>query len=106
MKTQKEFITKTNLLLIKHFGIPPRNKKLPDPLDMLIATILSQNTNDNNSYKAYRNLKSHYKSWKELVNEKRVTIESVIRVGGLAPQKSRTIKNLLRIKFLLFSSCP
>lgn len=95
MKTQNEFIIKTNLLLIKHFGIPPRNKKLPDPLDMLIATILSQNTNDNNSYKAYRNLKSHYKSWNELVNVKRVTIESVIRVAGLAKQKSEAIKNLI-----------
>ena len=95
MKSKRKFIIKCNSLLIKHFGIPPRNKKLPDPLDMLIATILSQNTNDNNSYKAYLNLKSRYKSWNELVNEKRVTIESVIRVAGLAPQKSRTIKNLL-----------
>ena len=95
MKTQKEFIIKTNSLLIKHFGIPKRNKKLPDPLDMLIATILSQNTNDNNSYKAYRNLKSRYKSWNELVNVKRVTIESVIRVAGLAKPKSEAIKNLI-----------
>lgn len=83
-------------MLIKHFGIPPRNKKLPDPLDMLIATILSQNTNDNNSYKAYLNLKSRYKSWSELVNEKRVAIENIIRVAGLAKQKSRTIKILLK----------
>jgi endonuclease III len=95
MKTQKEFIIKTNSLLIKRFGIPKRNKKLPDPLDMLIATILSQNTNDNNSYKAYRNLKSRYNSWDELVNVKRVTIESVIRVAGLAKQKSEAIKNLI-----------
>ncbi len=95
MKTQKEFIIKINRLLIKHFGIPQRNKKLPDPLEMLIATILSQNTNDNNSYKAYQNLKSHYKSWKELADEKRTKIESVIRVAGLAKQKSFAIKNLL-----------
>ena len=96
MKSKRKFIIKCNSLLIKHFGIPPRNKKLPDPLDMLIATILSQNTNDNNSYKAYLNLKSRYKSWNELVNEKRVTIENIIRVAGLAKQKSRTIKILLK----------
>ncbi|MFA5804988.1 MAG: endonuclease III [Melioribacteraceae bacterium] len=95
MKTKREFIIKCNSLLTKHFGMPPRNKKLADPLDMLIATILSQNTNDNNSYKAYLNLKSRYKSWNELVNEKRVTIESVIRVAGLAKQKSEAIKNLI-----------
>ena len=62
---------------------------------MLIATILSQNTNDNNSYKAYQNLKSHYQSWNELADEKRVTIEKVIRVAGLAKQKSEAIKKLL-----------
>ena len=95
MKSKRNFIVKCDSLLIKHFGITTRNKKLPDPLDMLIATILSQNTNDNNSYKAYQNLKSRYKSWDELVNVKRATIESVIRVAGLARQKSEAIKNLI-----------
>ncbi|NJD21893.1 MAG: endonuclease III [Melioribacter sp.] len=95
MRSIRTLINEVNNLLIKKFGIPPRNKKLPDPLDMLIATILSQNTNDNNSYKAYQNLKNRYKSWNELVNVKRVTIESVIRVAGLAKQKSHTIKELI-----------
>lgn len=95
MKKRNETIIKVNKLLIEWFSIPRRNKILPDPLDLLIATILSQNTNDNNSYKAYQNLKEQYKSWDELINEKRVTIESVIRVAGLAKQKSEAIKNLL-----------
>lgn len=95
MKNKQTIITAVNELLIKKFGIPRRNKVLPNPLDLLIATILSQNTNDNNSYKAYQNLKSRYKSWEELVNEKKVTIESVIRVAGLAKQKSEAIKNLI-----------
>lgn len=84
-----------NKLLIKRFGIPKRNKTLPNPLDLLIATILSQNTNDNNSYKAFQNLKNHYKTWEEVANLNRVTIESLIRVAGLAKQKSEAIKNLL-----------
>jgi endonuclease-3 len=92
---QKEFILKVNELLIDRFGIPKRNKKLPDALDLLIATILSQNTNDNNSYKAFRDLKSKYKSWEELINEKRITIEHVIRIAGLAKQKSEAIKNAI-----------
>lgn len=95
MKKRNETIIKVNKLLIERFSVPRRNKILPDPLDLLIATILSQNTNDNNSYKAYQNLKEQYKSWDELINEKRVTIESVIRVAGLAKQKSEAIKNLL-----------
>jgi len=94
MKNRSAIISKVNQLLIKRFDIPERSKALPDPLDLLIATILSQNTNDNNSYKAFQNLKDRYKSWDELIDEKRVTIESVIRVAGLAKQKSGAIKNL------------
>jgi endonuclease-3 len=95
MKNKQTIITAVNELLIKKFGIPRRNKILPNPLDLLIATILSQNTNDNNSYKAFQNLKSRYKSWEELLSEKRIVIENVIRVAGLAKQKSGAIKNLI-----------
>ena len=94
MLTKSKKIKKVNALLIKKFGIPKRNG-LPNPLDLLIATILSQNTNDNNSYKAFQNLKSRYKSWGELLDEKRSVIKSRIRVAGLAEQKSAAIKNLI-----------
>ena len=90
-----ESILQINKLLIKHFGIPKRQNPLPDPLDTLIATILSQNTNDNNSYKAFNNLKSAYANWDEAADAKRSTIEKLIRVAGLAPAKSKAIKNLL-----------
>ncbi len=95
MKNKQTIISAVNELLIKKFGIPRRSKVLPNPLDLLIATILSQNTNDNNSYKAFQNLKSRYKSWEELLSEKRIVIENVIRVAGLAKQKSGAIKNLI-----------
>ncbi len=40
--------------LEKHLGTPVRNngKNPPELLDMLIATLLSQNTNDTNSYRS------------------------------------------------------
>ncbi len=88
-------ILQINKLLIKHFGIPKRQNPLPDPLDTLIATILSQNTNDNNSYKAFNNLKSSFPDWETATDAKRSTIEKLIRVAGLAPAKSKAIKNLL-----------
>ena len=88
-------IKKVNKLLIKKFGIPHRNKKLPDSVDMIIATILSQNTNDNNSYKAYQNLRQRFKNWNELLKVKRTTIEKEIRVAGLGKQKSKAIKDLV-----------
>ncbi len=88
-------ILKVNKLLINHFGIPPRNKELPDSVDMIIATILSQNTNDNNSYKAYQNLKRKYKSWNKLLNVNRSDIEKEIKVAGLGLQKSKAIKDFI-----------
>jgi len=91
----KEKINKVNKLLVAHFGIPARPKKLPNPIDALIATILSQNTNDRNSYQAFRNLKKKYKSVKELADAPISEIESVIRVAGLGRQKSASIKKFL-----------
>jgi endonuclease-3 len=84
-----------NQLLIGHFGIPQRPKRLPNPIDTLIATILSQNTNDKNSYQAYKNLKIKYKSWEEISDTPRTKIEQTIRVAGLGKQKSYTIKKFL-----------
>jgi len=88
-------IKKINQLLVRHFGIPSRPKKLPSPIDTIIATILSQNTNDNNSYKAYQNLKQKYDSLEEIAEIPRYKIEKIIRVAGLGKQKSETIKKLL-----------
>ncbi len=97
MSTEKyKLIKKANRLLVKHFGIPPRNKKLPNPVDMLIGTILSQNTNDKNSYQAYKNLREKYKSWEEILTARRTTIESVIKVAGLGKQKSEAIKSFVK----------
>lgn len=93
-KTEEKIIC-TNKLLVDRYGIPKRQNPLPDPLDLLIATVLSQNTNDNNSYKAFQNLKSAYNSWDELIDVKRTKIEKIIRVAGLAKQKSEAIKNLI-----------
>lgn len=92
----KKNIAKINSLLIQHFGVPEKAKKLPDPLDAIIGTILSQNTNDNNSYKAYRNLKENFKSWDELIPLTPAKIEKYIRVAGLGKQKSKAIYNLLQ----------
>jgi len=91
---QKE-IQKINKLLVSHFGVPSRAEILPNPLDMLIATILSQNTNDNNSYKAYNKLKSRFQNWDEVRKAGRISIEKEIKIAGLGLQKSTAIKNLL-----------
>jgi endonuclease III len=89
-------IKKVNNLLIKRFGIPEKNKRTPDPVDLLIATILSQNTNDKNSYKAFRNLKDNFTNWDELEKLPASKIEKYIKVAGLGKQKSNAIKGFLK----------
>lgn len=66
------------------------------PLDELIFTILSQNTNDRNRDRAWDALKSRYPTWDAVAAAPRRRIESVIRAGGLAPTKSARIQEVLR----------
>jgi endonuclease-3 len=91
----KKKINKINSLLIQFFGIPKKNKKNPDPVDMLIGTILSQNTNDKNSYRAYQNLKQKFNTWDEVARLTPLRIERVIKIAGLGKQKSKAINNVL-----------
>ena len=92
----KKKIEKINKLLIEYFGIPPKAKKNPTPLDAIIGTILSQNTNDKNSYQAYRNLKDNFNNWDELSLLKPPQIEKYIKVAGFGKQKSKAIYELLQ----------
>jgi len=66
------------------------------PLDELIFTILSQNTSDLNRDRAWKSLKDRYPTWEQVVAAPRKRLESVIRVGGLAPTKSARIQEVLR----------
>lgn len=89
-------IKTVNKLLIKRFGIPAKSRKTPDPVDFLIATILSQNTNDRNSYKAFKNLKENFINWDEVEKLPASKIEKYIKIAGLGKQKSNTIKGFLK----------
>jgi endonuclease-3 len=95
MNEIKQIITKVNKLLIKKYGIPKRSKIPPDPVGLLIATILSQNTNDKNSYKAFQNLKGKYSDWESVEKLPRQKIEKLIKTAGLGRQKSLAIKQFL-----------
>ncbi len=94
-KELNEKIIEINNLLIERFGIPPKNKRKPDPLDLLIATILSQNTNDKNSYKAFRQLKNEFPDYSLVKKAPLTKIKNAIKVAGLAEQKAKAIQNLI-----------
>jgi endonuclease III len=82
-------------ILESALGMPVQAARLPRPLDMLIATILSQNTNDKNSHRAYVRLRKKYPRWQEVAEASLRGIISAIRVGGMANQKSSRVKETL-----------
>ncbi|KAF7838375.1 putative DNA glycosylase [Senna tora] len=65
-------------------------------LDGLVRTVLSQNTTDANSLRAFASLKSAFPTWEEVLNADSKDVEDAIRCGGLAPTKASCIKNVLR----------
>jgi endonuclease-3 len=87
-------VKKINDILEIEYGIPERSEN-EKPLDVLIHTILSQNTNDTNSGRAYDNLIERFPSWENVLEADADEIAEAIRVGGLAKQKSTRIKELL-----------
>jgi endonuclease-3 len=89
------FILKINELLLEKFGKPKRNLK-SDPLDILIATILSQNTNDVNSHQAFLRLKRKFPDYQKILEADLRSIEKEIKVAGLGKQKAKAIKNFIK----------
>ena len=65
------------------------------PVDELILTVLSQNTNDRNRDVAYFRLRERFPSWDAVREAPVEEIEDAIRPGGLAPTKSVRIKQIL-----------
>lgn len=94
-KYLKKILRIINSRLIKIYGKPENNRN-SDPLDILIATILSQNTNDINSLKAYQNLKSKINNWEDLLKFSKAEIINEIKIAGLYNQKVNSIIELVK----------
>jgi endonuclease-3 len=65
-------------------------------LDVLIRSILSQNTNDANRDRAYERLRTEYPTWERVASARPSDIGRAIMQAGLFRQKSRAIVGLLR----------
>lgn len=81
-------------LLEREYGIPRRGKA--DPLEVLVQTILSQNTNDRNRDRAYQRLRKRFPRWEEMLSGDRRQIVEALRPGGLGRQKAKRIVDILR----------
>lgn len=80
-------------LLEKEYGTPKPWKMLP--IDSLVNVILSQNTNDLNSGKAFAKLKKKYSDWEDILTSRETEIAKTIKEGGLANIKAKRIKKVL-----------
>lgn len=66
------------------------------PVDELILTVLSQNTNDRNRDVAYHRLRARFPSWEAVSRAPEDEVEEAIRPGGISRVKARRIQDMLR----------
>ncbi len=81
--------------LLDVYGEPKWRRPLP-PLDELISTILSQNTNDRNRDRAFDALRARFPSWEAVRDAPLEAVIEAIRPAGLANQKAQRIQEVLR----------
>lgn len=95
---QTDKIGQISDILRKKYGEPKRVEDC-DPVEMLVETILSQNTNDKNRDRAFKKLKSKYKNYKEIVDTSQDELAATIKQAGLNNTKAERIqKSLIKIK--------
>lgn len=75
-------------------GTPP-DLRHEEPLDGLILTLLSQNTNDKNRDKAFEILKKRFPSWDQAAMASQEELEDLIRPAGLSRTKSERMLHIL-----------
>lgn len=80
-------------LLEGQYGIPHPDER--DPVDLLVMTILSQNTSDTNSLRAFALMKSAFAGYEAILAASDEDVADSIRAGGLAEIKAQRIKEAL-----------
>jgi endonuclease-3 len=84
--------------LRKTFSMPKWIASTKDAFETLIVTVISQNTNDRNTAKAFEKLSKQFQITPEaLANAETSKIEESLKVAGLYRNKAKTIKKLSKI---------
>jgi len=81
--------------LVKLYG-EPKHRPRRDALSQLIATILSQNTSDVNTVRAFDNLRAQFSTWEAVRDAPTRAVVRAIRSAGLANTKAPRIQAILR----------
>ncbi len=95
VKSQKKRATEVRTRLLETYGQPVWRNPLP-PLDELVSTILSQNTNDANRDRAFEALRGRFPTWQEVRDAEPSDVVAAIRPAGLANQKGPRIQLALQ----------
>ena len=66
-----------------------------DPMSELVLTLLSQNTSDHNSGRAFHRLLERFESWDDVIAAPTAEVEEAIRPGGLFRTKAPRMQQLL-----------
>jgi endonuclease-3 len=81
--------------LLEFYGEPVWRNPLP-PVDELVSTILSQNTNDVNRDRAFESLRARFPTWEQVRDADTELVIEAVRVAGLANQKGPRLQQVLR----------
>lgn len=95
VKVDEETIREVDRLLRKVYG-DRKWRRRAEPTDELIATVLSQHTNDINRDKAFERLKGRFPSWEKVLRASPWSIAAAIKPAGLSNQKAPRIKGILK----------
>jgi len=95
VKADEAVVREVDRLLAKVYG-DRKWRRHAEPIDELIATVLSQHTNDINRDKAFEQLKRRFPSWEQVLRAPVRKIASAIKPAGLANQKAPRIKAILQ----------
>ena len=99
IREKKQRIRLITSTLHKRIPKKDRDERSAPFLDTFIAIVLSQNTSDVNSHRAYQTLRATWPTWENVASADHQELAETIRVGGLADQKARTILNTLHALF-------
>lgn len=95
MLSERQLALEVRRRLLAEYGQPTWRSRKP-PVDELVSTILSQNTNDGNRDRAFEALTAAYPSWEAVRDADPEGVIEAIRIAGLANQKGPRIQGALR----------
>lgn len=97
-KNNKDRARKILQKLKRSFELPKWVSSKQDPFETLIITIISQNTSDRNTEKAFQNLSQKFPITPEVLAKAETSeIEECLKVAGLYRNKAKVIKKVSKI---------